>query len=217
VIRFKAVIFDLDGTLLDTLEDLAQCMNRVLARNGLPVHPKEAYRFFVGSGMEKLVARALPGQLRDKESLRRFKDDMMEEYAAHWHDHTEPYEGIESMLAALEEKGVTKTVFSNKPDPFVKCAVRRFFSRFSFAHVAGACDGVPIKPDPAGAVQIAEKVGVPTAEFLYAGDTGIDMKTAVAAEMFPVGVLWGFRDARELRDAGARLLVKKPEELAALC
>lgn len=211
-----AVLFDLDGTLLDTIEDLADSMNAVLARRGHPGHSVDAYRYFVGAGVELLVKRALPPARRDAETIASGVAEMREEYGRRWHAKTRPYEGVPEMLVGLHDRGLPVAVLSNKPDDSTTAAVRYFFPDIPFADIRGAREGVPKKPDPAAALDLAEGLGVAAARVLYVGDTDIDMETAVAAGMEPAGALWGFRDEAELRDHGAAHLVERPLDLLAI-
>ncbi len=211
-----AVIFDLDGTLLDSLADLADAMNAVLAAAGLPVHPVDAYRLFVGEGIETLVRRALPEDRRGEAALGPYVAAMAAEYDRRCLAKTRPYPGIPELLDALGARGVPLAILSNKPHGPTREMVTALLGRWAFAAVLGARPGVPKKPDPAGAVELAGLLAVPPAEILYVGDTATDMATAAAAGMFGVGVLWGFRSAAELRAAGAKALVKEPRELLAL-
>ena len=214
--RFSAALFDLDGTLLDTLEDIADSTNAVLERAGFSKHPVPAYRTFVGEGVRRLIERALPEGSRDDATVARVTAAMVEEYRVRWADKTRPYYGVESMLDQLAKLGVRMSVFSNKLDELTKLSVEKLLPEKAFEIVMGARDGVPRKPDPAGAVEIASRMGLAPGEFLYLGDTHTDMRTAIAAGMFPVGALWGFRDEAELREAGARELVRSPDEVVAL-
>ncbi len=214
--NYKAVLFDLDGTLLDSLEDLADSMNAVLRRNGHPEHPLEAYRYFVGDGVEALARRVLPEGHRDEAAIAACIEQMREEYKDRWDKKTRPYPGIPELLDALTERAVKLGVLSNKPDATTRTMVAALLPRWSFDDVVGARPEVPRKPDPAGALEIARRLAVAPAEFLYLGDTDTDMKTAVAAGMFPVGALWGFRDAEELTASGAKVLIEKPTDLLGL-
>lgn len=210
---FGAVIFDLDGTLLDTLDDLADSMNAVLAKNRLPSHPASAYRQFVGDGIEMLVRRALPFQVPDENELRRFVTAMKQEYAGRWALKTRPYPGIPEMLQAFAAAGLEMAVLSNKPDDACRHIVEIFLPEAPFRCVLGSLPERPKKPDPAAALEIADRLRLPPARFVFMGDSAIDMRTASAAGMFPLGVLWGFRGAEELIVAGAKLLVDEPASL----
>jgi len=210
---YQAVLFDLDGTLLDTLDDLADSMNAVLASMGCPPHPVDDYRYLVGNGVEQLARAALPADRRASEDVRRCVAGMMEEYGRRWKDKTTLYNGVAALLDGLVARGLPMVVFSNKPDSFTQDAVRHFLARWPFAAVRGAVDGVPKKPDPAVAIALAGEIGVVPARVAYLGDTDTDMRTATAAGMLPVGVLWGFRGEAELRSAGARALIGSPMEL----
>ncbi len=211
---FKAVIFDLDGTLLDTLEDLANSMNRVLSRNKLPTHPVESYKYFVGDGASTLVRRVLPFEVESPEGVfERLLREFLEDYSNNWDVATKPYPGIDKLIKGLERKGLKMAILSNKPHKFTKLCVKRFLNDFTFNEVFGERPGVPRKPDPQGAIELAERLEVTPSQCIYLGDTSIDMKTAVAAGMYPVGVLWGFRDKEELLKSGAKRLISHPEEL----
>ena len=214
---YKAVLFDLDGTLLDTLEDLADSMNAVLSSRGYPTHPMAEYRYFVGDGVEMLVRRAVPDGLGSEEQVvRACMEQMRDEYARRWQAKSRPYPGIPELLDGLTENGILLTILSNKPNAFVQQIALHFFGKWRFATAQGAVPDVPRKPDPAGALAISRTIGVPPASFLYLGDTNTDMETANAAGMYPVGVLWGFRPEEELRGAGARFLAARPEDVLAL-
>ncbi|MCB2226079.1 MAG: HAD-IA family hydrolase [Desulfarculaceae bacterium] len=213
---FAALICDLDGTLINSLDDLGESMNAVLADDGLPVHPLEAYRYFVGNGVEKLAERALPEDRRDPDTVREMARRMRAVYADNWAVHTRPYDGIPEMLGLAVERGLALAVLSNKVDEFTKIIVPHFFPEFSFAAVAGAKPEVPIKPHPQAALGMAEDLGLEPAQCIFLGDTAVDMNTARRAGMLPVGVLWGFRGEEELRQAGAAAILSHPRELAAL-
>jgi len=214
---YKAVLFDLDGTLLDTLRDLADTVNEVLRELDLDPHPIEAYKIFVGDGMKNLVLRALPESLREEEALvERALSRTRAVYSERWRLHTRPYPGIPPLLDELSARKLDLAVLSNKPDPSTKDVVREMLPRWNFRAVLGERPSVPRKPHPAGALEIAASLSLPVSDFLYVGDTGTDMKTANGAGMFAVGALWGFRTARELLDNGARTLIEKPLDLLSL-
>jgi len=212
----QAVVFDLDGTLLDTLEDLCNAVNRVLRKHGFPLHPLDAYRYFVGDGVRVLFERALPGPHRDEATLRTCITEFREDYAVHWNVATRPYGGIPELLGTLAARGVPMAVLSNKPhDTTVKC-VAGLLGGWTFHPVFGQREGVPKKPHPAGALEIARTLGLQPERFLYVGDTGTDMMTAAAAGMKPVGALWGFRPELELREHGASVCIAAPADLLSL-
>lgn len=214
--HMSAVIFDLDGTLLDTLADLAACMNSVLAAHDFPTHPQDAYRHFVGEGMEVLVRRTLPANHRTDAEVAACFADMRVEYGRRWDETSKPYDGIPQMLDALVAQGVTMSVLSNKPDEFTVLAVAALLPQWHFAHVRGMRPGVPAKPDATGAIAISDRVGVAAQQTLYVGDTATDMKTGRAAGMRTIGVTWGFRDADELAASGAHELIDQPAQLLEL-
>lgn len=215
--RHRCVLFDLDGTLVDSLADLADSMNRVLIRQGLPPHPTEAYRYFVGDGMVNLVQRALPpGNNNRQDLIQDCVREMRQEYGLHWADTTRPYPGIAELLDALATRGIEMAILSNKPDRLTQEVVRTLLPNWHFAAVAGAKETIARKPDPAGALHIANLLHREPADFLYLGDTNTDMQTARAARMFAIGALWGFRTADELKKNGAQALLSVPIELCAL-
>lgn len=213
---FKGVVFDLDGTLLNSLEDLADSTNTVLARLGFPCHELEKYNYFVGDGMFNLLRRALPAERQeDNDFIKKCVVAMKEEYSKHWSDKTRPYHGVMDLLRILRKKELKLAVLSNKPHEFTQVVVEKYFpGHFDLAF--GERSGIPRKPDPQGALAIAEAMQLTPAEFLYLGDTNTDMRTAIAAGMFPVGVLWGFRSAEEILAAGAKVLIEHPSELLKL-
>lgn len=206
----RAVLFDLDGTLTNTLEDIADAMNRSLRLHGLPEWPLDAYRYLVGDGAKKLAERAV----RDRQELAL---SVQQEYQAYYQEHTrvktQPYAGVPEMLRALQDKSLKLAVFSNKPDADTKNVVAHFFPDIPWAAVRGQVEGIPVKPDPTGALAVAEALQIPPAEFLYLGDTATDMHCAVNAGMLPIGALWGFRTAEELQSSGARQLVQHPMDV----
>ncbi|MBM4055656.1 MAG: HAD family hydrolase [Planctomycetes bacterium] len=210
---FKAIIFDLDGTLIDSLEDLGNATNRVLLKNNFPTHTMEDYRYFVGEGVVALITRALPEEIRDEATINACVGEFREDYRKNWNIKTKLYEGIAEMLDSVTLRGLKMAVLSNKPDYFTKKCVAEFLPKWNFERVIGQRDNVPKKPDPAGADEIAEHLAILPSEILYLGDTPIDMKTATAAGMFPVGVLWGFRPEDELKRSGAQRVIHKPQEL----
>ncbi|MCJ7685496.1 MAG: HAD family hydrolase [Desulfobacteraceae bacterium] len=214
--EYKAVIFDLDGTLLDTLEDLADSLNRVLQDKGLPTHPTEAFRYFVGNGAAMLVSRALPPERRNDALTADCLEAFLKEYSCNWNMKTKPYNGVSELLDALTAKHIEMAVLTNKPQHFAELCIQEFLSGWKFTVILGQRDGFPLKPDPAGPREIARCLDIPSQEFLYLGDSDADMRTAVSAHMFPVGALWGFRSEKELRESGAVEVISRPTELLKL-
>jgi phosphoglycolate phosphatase len=207
---FKAVLFDLDGTLLYTLKDVADAMNKALAHFGYPEHPVDAYKYFIGESVETEARRALPESARDPEFVKKVAVYSEEIYDKCWGDNTHPYPGIPELLTELPRRGLTCVILSNKNDRFTKIMVAKILSQWHFKIVQGALPDVPLKPDPTMAIQIAKKLRIPPEQFIYLGDTNTDMKTAVSAGMFPVGCLWGYRTANELLESGAKALIDNP-------
>jgi phosphoglycolate phosphatase len=212
----KAVLFDLDGTLLDTIEDIADSMNAALGDLGFPGHDIAAYKYFVGEGMELLARRALPENLRSEKNVKTLTAAMRHEYGTRWRMKSTPYPGISELLDGLATRGLTLAILSNKTDSFTQMIVQEYFSAWDFAVIVGSRPDVPKKPNPAGALNIAETVGAKPEEFLYLGDTATDMKTATAAGMYAVGALWGFRSAEELKKNGAAVLISNPVQMLSL-
>ena len=208
----RAVLFDLDGTLVDTLQDIAHALNGALAAAGLPTWPLAEYRELVGEGARRLVEKALPADQQPRaEPLLR---DFLRRYDEQLLVHTRPYPGVPELLEALSGRGLRLAVLSNKPHPLTVRVVEGLLPRARFAAVVGQREGVPRKPDPTAALRLADELGVPPAAWAYVGDTRTDMQTAVGAGMLPVGVLWGYRGREELLAAGARRLAATPDELA---
>ena len=211
--KYKAVVFDLDGTLLDTLEDLADSMNTVLKNAGFPAHPVSSYKYFVGEGMDVLVRKSLPPDAGDPETRLICLRSLREEYKKNWKKKTKPYQGIPELLTRLAARKIPMAILSNKPRHFTELTVKELLGNWRFEIILGAREGIPNKPAPDSALEIAEKLGLKPEECLFLGDTSIDMKTAAASGMYPVGALWGFRDEKELIESGAVQIVKKPEDI----
>jgi len=211
--KFKAVIFDLDGTLLDTLADLAAAVNLVLAANGYKTHPVAAYKYLLGRGMENLVRSALAEEKPEQETVLELQKQVEAEYAKCWADTTETYAGIPELLDGLAERNISMAILSNKPHSFMQVIVDKFFSCWHFEVVLGARETCPKKPDPAGAKEIVSTLKLRGEQILYVGDTDTDMQTAGNAGLLPVGVLWGFRTEKELRGNGAWQIAAEPVEL----
>jgi phosphoglycolate phosphatase len=195
------------------LADIACAANAGLSELGFPMHPVESYRRFVGDGAGCLALRVMPEDHQDEETVERCREIIAAEYAKCWADNTKPYPGIPEMLAELHEQRIPMAVLSNKPHESTRTVVEGYFPDHYFQIVRGSLPSVPIKPDPAGALQIAEELDILPGRFVYIGDTDTDMRTAVAAGMFPAGALWGFRTGEELTANGAKVLLKKPAEI----
>ncbi len=210
------MLFDLDGTLLDTLEDIGDSVNKALDDLGFPQHEMGEYRYFIGEGIVTLAARALPEKHGGPAMVEKLLVGIRAEYARRWADRTRPYEGVPEMLDALTVRGSGMAVLSNKPHDFTQLAVTTLLSKWRFEVVMGATPSRPKKPDPAGALETARRMNLTPSQFAYVGDSGIDMETASAAGMYGVGALWGFRPASELLASGAKELIEKPGELLKL-
>lgn len=210
---YHAVLFDMDGTLLNTLEDIAEAANRVLRTKGFPVYSIGEYRFFVGEGARKLIERILPIERSNQDLIDACLRQFLSEYESSWHNRTQLYPGIADMLTALEDRSISKSILSNKPDVFTRKCADYYLSEWRFTQVVGNSETIPRKPDPEGALFIADKIGVKPGQCLFVGDSKIDMETATRAGMFPVGVLWGFRPRDELAAHGAKRFLEHPLDL----
>ena len=208
---YKAVIFDLDGTLINSIDDLADSANAVLKEYNFPTFDVEAYKYKVGNGIRKLMQRALPEDKQDllDEALDKFKAI----YAKHNLDKTRPYDGIMDMLHNLQESGIPLGVCTNKHDEAAKEIIKILFPENTFDSIIGDKAGLKRKPDPGKVLAIAKEWNIKPEEIAYLGDSGVDMQTAVNAGMLPVGVLWGFRKEDELLANGAKVLLHNPNEL----
>lgn len=207
------VIFDLDGTLVDSLGDLADSMNAALESMGFPTHPTESYRHFVGDGVITLARRTVPPTVVDEATIDEAVRRMREEYARRWTDSTRPFPGVPELLDALRRRGRMTAVLSNKPDFATQEIVRLLFGGFPFQAVRGASPDHPLKPDPTAALAICSDLRVDPSRALYVGDTDVDMETGRRAGMLTAGVTWGFRGIEELRKAGADRIIDHPLEL----
>lgn len=209
---YSYAIFDLDGTLLNTLDDLANSTNHVLEQFGFPTHQKDKYNYFVGNGMKKLIERVLPAEVLDTPVFDEVLSCFMEYYEQHSLDLTRPYEGIENLIENLISSGVKVGMVTNKPhDKAIKIMDRFFGDKFDF--VQGQCDLFPTKPDPASTLFVLEKLEGTPENTVFVGDSGVDMQTAKNAGLTAVGVLWGFRTADELSQNGADFLAQTALEL----
>ena len=214
--KVQAIIFDLDGTLLDTLADIGDSVNQMLAETGLPGHTTDDYRRFIGNGIRMLVTRALPIDNRSAAMVDACVRRARELYWLNWKNKTRPYDGITDLLDLLRTKGLPLAVLSNKPHDFTVRYVDAFFVKGDFSVVMGQSDRFPVKPDPASALEIARQIGPAPSTFLFVGDSAVDMRTAGAAGMHAVGAAWGFRGPRELRENGCQTLVSHPLEIMSL-
>ena len=214
--HFQAIIFDLDGTLLNTLADIADSVNRTLAEYHFPVHPLEAYKFFIGNGWKVLVTRALPEARRSEQLIAECVTRSRKIYQDNWNRQTRLYEGIPELLDNLAERTLPMAVLSNKPHDFMLKCVDWYLNKWTFKALIGQSDDFPLKPDPTSALEVSRQIGLPPAAFLFVGDSAEDVKTAQAAGMYSVGVTWGFRGPNELEECGCRALADHPLEILSL-
>jgi len=210
---YKLIIFDLDGTLLDTIEDLANSVNFALNKFNFPTHKTEDYRFFIGNGVDKLLERALPEPKRNEDNLSMVKAEFLKCYYNHSDTFTKPYAGIVDLLVKLQQNGFKLAVASNKIHKATVDLTALFFSDIFFSDVLGQRDGFPTKPNPAILNEIIKNAGVDKLEVLYIGDSGVDVATAYNTGVDFVGVLWGFRPQNELEEVGAKVFVNDTDEL----
>ncbi len=214
--NFRAVIFDLDGTLADTLEDIADAMNRVLSFLGYPTHMYDDYRFFVGNGIRNLVKRSLPESARTEDHIEICFKHMMDDYGSNYLNKTCLYEGVPDLLDQLSSDKVKLAVLSNKADSITQKICNVLLEKWPFMLIMGASDRFPRKPDPQSALYIAGYMGIEPENICYLGDSEVDMKTANAAGFFPVGASWGFRPKKELVESGAKKVIDFPTAMLSL-
>lgn len=212
----KAIVFDLDGTLLDTLEDIAISANFALKTLGFKEEEVAKYRYFVGEGVIKLFENIFAASPQRDEVIARAVSLFESHYAKQFYQNTQLYEGVSKMLTFFQKRGFKMAILSNKPDSFTKMCVLKYLRTWEFEAVFGAREGIPKKPHPQGALDLAEVLHVKPEACYYLGDTMIDMQTAMRAGMIPIGALWGFRDEDELRLHGAQFLAKTPSEVIKL-
>ena len=208
--NYRAVIFDLDGTLANTLEDIADNMNRALAGYGFPIHEYETYRFFIGDGLKNLVTQCLPEDARTETNVVACHDRMLAEYHTNYINKTRLYDGIPELLDTLSSRQIKMAVLSNKADPLTQKICNRLLKNWKFDVIMGASDRFPRKPDPASALFISGQMNIMPSDICYLGDSDVDMKTAIAAGFYPVGVSWGFRPREELVANGAKRIIDHP-------
>ena len=210
------VIFDLDGTLLNTIDDLGAATNHALELHSQPTHPIEAYERMVGNGVRNLIERALPPEYANDAYIDRLLVDFKQYYNEHMADATRPYPGIPELLKTLTSRGIAVAVASNKYEGAVQMLVKKYFPDIPFAAVCGQIEGFPTKPDPSIVFRVLTEHPTPKSEVLYVGDSGVDMETARRACVDSVGVTWGFRPRRELVNALACTIVTEPAEILQL-
>ncbi|MDR3327058.1 MAG: HAD family hydrolase [Prevotellaceae bacterium] len=209
----KLIIFDLDGTLINSVSDLAASTNYALEKLGLPTHDTDSYRFFVGNGVNKLLERALPENLKNDDFIQKIKAIMLPYYSEHCTDKTAPYQGIVDLLKQIVEKGIKVAVASNKHHPATLEMVKYFFPDINFVAVMGQREGYPTKPDPIIVEDILKIANIDKKDTLYVGDTAVDIQTAKNAEVEIVAVTWGFRPISELEEQNPDRIVDSVEEL----
>ena len=209
----KLVIFDLDGTLLNTIADLAHSTNYALEKNGFPTHEVGEFNYFVGNGINKLFERALPEGERTAENIQRIRQDFLLHYDKHNADLSRPYDGIPELLAALQEKGIKIAVASNKYQAATEKLVPHFFPSIRFTAIFGQREGINTKPDPTIVQDILRQADVAKEETLYVGDSNVDMQTAINAGVDACGVTWGFRPVSELQDFHPKYIAQKAEDI----
>ena len=209
----KLIVFDLDGTLINSLEDLADSANHVLIQHGFPTHPVDAYRYFVGDGVRKLIERILPENVRNDSQIEQCRQEFVAYYRIHMEDKTSVYPGMTELLKALKDKGLKIAVATNKVHVAVAPLMAKYFPTICFDSMIGQREGVPVKPNPQIMFDILKETGCEPSEALHVGDTATDMQLAHNAGVAPVGVLWGYRPLEELQTAGAQYIIKQPLDL----
>ncbi len=210
----KAVIFDLDGTLINSVADLADATNEALRISSFPIHKTEDYNYIVGNGVIQQIIRSVPKEYKDDQrTINKVIDEFQKQYDKCWMNKTLPYEGIKDLLINLNNNGYKQAVASNKPDFFTKKIVKHFFGDETFSFVSGNTPELEKKPSPDIAFKIMKELSVSADECILVGDTSVDMKTAENAGIFSIGCLWGFRTREELEQSGAGLIVSHPDEI----
>ncbi len=209
----KLVIFDLDGTLLNTIADLAQSTNYALKQLGYPTHPVEKYKFMVGNGINKLFERALPEGEKTEENILRVRKEFIPYYNLHNADDSQPYTGIPELLSELQILGIQLAVASNKYQAATQRLIEHYFPSIRFVAVFGQREGINVKPDPTIVFDILKLSNTPKEAVLYVGDSGVDMQTAANAEVEACGVTWGFRPRTELEQFNPTYLVNTAQEI----
>ncbi len=210
---YKLVIFDLDGTLVNSLADLGNACNSALEVFGFPVHDTEQYRYFVGDGVPMLIRRAVPEDKRSENILSAVKAEFDRIYRISYNKLTRPYDGITELLSELKKPGILTAVASNKPDEFTQAIISDMFEKNTFSYVSGKKDGFEKKPDPGIALHIMEHLGVAPQDTLFAGDSSVDMQTAINAGCDSIGCTWGFRTLSELKENRAVFIADSPGDI----
>ncbi len=213
--KCKGIIFDLDGTLVNSLEDIADAMNTVLKQAGFPLHSYEAYQYFIGNGLRKLVARALPQSSEIQLEIERFYNEMVQVYSKICTNKTKPYSGVFELLKELKDRKIKLSVFSNKSDELTKKITHTIFKDF-FDPIHGLTTEILKKPNPSKALEISSFWDLNSDEIFFVGDSEVDMQTATNAKMYAVGVSWGYRTKEEMITDGAKIIIDKPSDLLAL-
>lgn len=209
---YKAVLFDLDGTLINTLEDLAAASNYALAAYGYPPRPVGDFKLLAGNGVAVMLERAMPPEERTPGRVEELKEKFLEYYSVHYADKTAPYDGVPELLRELKDRGYKRAVVTNKVEEMAKVILHKLYPD-CFDLIFGQRDGVPTKPDPTLAHMAMKELGVSPAECVFMGDSGVDIQTAVNSGALPVGVLWGFREEKELLENGAKRIISQADEL----
>jgi phosphoglycolate phosphatase len=210
--KYKAIIFDLDGTLINSIPDIADSMNTVLADYGYPQYRYDQYKYFVGNGIRRLVERCVPPEHSTPENVENVFRTMVAVYGNNCTNRTRVYEGICELLDGLAAKEIKMAILSNKTDSITQKICRKLFRNWHFDIILGATDSFPKKPNPASALFIADSISVFPSDIFYLGDTSIDMETANAVGCFPAGTAWGFRPAEELISFGAKFIANSPAD-----
>ncbi|MBR4911148.1 MAG: HAD-IA family hydrolase [Clostridia bacterium] len=211
----KAVLFDLDGTLADSLLDLAKSTNYAIGKFGYPARETERYKYYAGDGMPKMIERALPEDGKNPENVAKILPVFLEYYGKHYCDNTKAYPGMVELIDSLKDRGITVAVVTNKAQEMAEKVVGKLYGgRFDL--ILGKCEGIPPKPDPTAALIAMKKLGVTPEDCVFVGDSEMDVKTGVNSGAYPVGVLWGFREKEELLGGGAKKIIERPQELLAI-
>lgn len=210
--KFNAVFFDLDGTLANSLEDLANSVNYVLKQKGFPTHKTESFKYFAGDGILKMIERAAPPELNNSPVILELKENFMEYYSEHYADNTTAYDGLIELVESLKKKGIKLAVVTNKAQVMAEKVVTKLFGN-SFDYILGLREGIPAKPDPTGIFMAMKALNVEPKDCAFVGDTGMDVAGGVNAGAYPIGVLWGFREKDELVKFGAKEFAVTADEL----